>query len=116
MAADQLAFRDPVVATKIALKSRARRLLDLNEEIAELDRLIAPLVKELAPNLLEKEGVGIENAGELLVTAGDNPQRLRSEPGFSMLCGASPIPASVARPSATASTLVGTDKPTARFT
>jgi hypothetical protein len=91
---DQLAFRDPAVATKIALKSLARRLLELGDEIAELDRLIAPLVQELAPNLLEKEGVGIENAGELLVTAGDNPERLRSEAGFSMLCAASPIPAS----------------------
>jgi hypothetical protein len=91
---DQLAFRDPAVATKLALKSLARRLLELGDEIAELDRLIAPLVQELAPNLLEKEGVGIENAGELLVTAGDNPERLRSEAGFSMLCAASPIPAS----------------------
>ena len=91
---DTLAFRDPAMATKIALRSLARRLLDLNDEIAELDRLITPLVTELAPNLLEKEGVGIENAGEMLVTAGDNPDRLRSEPGFSMLCGSSPIPAS----------------------
>jgi transposase len=91
---DPLAFRDPATATKIALRSLARRLLDLNDEIAELDRLIAPLVQELAPNLLEREGVGIENAGELLVCAGDNPERLRSDAGFSMLCGASPIPAS----------------------
>lgn len=91
---DTLAFRDPATATKIALKSLARRLLELGDEIAELDRLIRPLVEELAPALLELEGVGIENAGELLVTAGDNPERLRSEAGFAMLCGASPIPAS----------------------
>lgn len=91
---DALAFRDPAVATKIALKSLARRSLELGDEIAELDRLIAPFVQELAPGLLEKEGVGIENAGQLLVTAGDNPERLRSEAGFSKLCGASPIPAS----------------------
>jgi transposase len=30
----------------------------------------------------------------LLVAAGDHPQRLRSDAAFSMLCGASPIPAS----------------------
>jgi transposase len=91
---DQLAFRDPTVATKIALRSLARRLLELGDEIAELDQLIKTLVAELAPGLLALEGVGAENAGELLVTAGDNPDRLTSEAGFSMLCGSSPIPAS----------------------
>jgi transposase len=38
--------------------------------------------------------VGPEIAGALLVAAGDNPGRLHSEAAFSMLCGASPIPAS----------------------
>jgi hypothetical protein len=36
----------------------------------------------------------VETAGQLLVTAGDNPQRLRSEPAFAMLCAAAPLPAS----------------------
>jgi transposase len=61
---------------------------------SELDLLIKTLVTELAPGLLALEGVGPENAGELLVTAGDNPDRLTSEAGFAMLCGATPIPAS----------------------
>ena len=39
-------------------------------------------------------GVGAEVAGALLVTAGDDPARLRSDAAFSMLCGASPIEAS----------------------
>ena len=91
---DTLGYRDPVVATKLSLKSLARRVLDLNDEIAELDRFIVPLVDELAPNLLQLEGVGIANAGELLVTAGENPDRLHSEASFAMLCGVSPIPAS----------------------
>ncbi|MHB0866809.1 MAG: IS110 family RNA-guided transposase [Thermoleophilia bacterium] len=88
------AYRDPTVATRIAIKSLCRRVLDLNDEIAELDRLIEPLVAELAPTLIALEGVGTECAGELLVTAGENPERLRSEASFAMLCGASPIPAS----------------------
>jgi transposase len=91
---DAIAYRDPVVATKIALRSLARRILELSDEIADLDRLIAPLVAELAPGLLALPGVGVHNAGELLVTAGQNPERLRSEAGFAMLCGACPIPAS----------------------
>ena len=91
---DAAGYRDPTVATKLSLKSLARRVLDLDDEIAELHRFISPLVKELAPNLLKLEGVGIANAGELLVTAGENPDRLRSEASFAMLCGASPLPAS----------------------
>jgi transposase len=85
---------DPVTATRIALKSLARRMLDLGEEIAMLDDLIAPLVTELAPQLLQRVGIGIEVAGQLLVTAGDNRARLRSEAGFAMLCGVAPLPAS----------------------
>ncbi len=77
-----------MVATKLSLKYLARRVLDLNDEIAELNRFNGPLVEELAPNLLELEGVGIENAGELMVAAGENLDRLRSEASFAMMCGA----------------------------
>ena len=48
----------------------------------------------LTPNLLQLEGVGVANAGELMVAAGENPHRLRSEASFAMMCGACPIPAS----------------------
>ena len=91
---DAAGYRDPTVATRLSLKSLARRILDLDDEIAELDRFIAPLVEELAPDLLKLEGVGTASAGELLVTAGENPGRLRSEASFAMLCGACPLPAS----------------------
>ena len=91
---DTVGYRDPVVATKLALKSLARRILDINDEIAELDRFIVPLVEELAPSLLELEGVGTENAGAVMVAVGDNPDRLRSEASFAMMCGVCPIPAS----------------------
>jgi transposase len=81
-------------ATRIALKSLARRILELDDEIADLDELIAKLVHELAPTLVKAVGIGVEVAGQLLVTAGDNPQRMTSEAGFAMLCGAAPLPAS----------------------
>src|SRR5512144_411209 len=71
---------DAVTATRIALKSLARRILDLGDEISMLDELITPLVTDLAPRLLERPGIGIEIAGQLLVTAGDNPQRCAASP------------------------------------
>ena len=91
---DATRYRDPAVATRLSLKSLARRILALGVEIAALDRHIAPLVEELAPDLLALEGVGVASAGELMVAAGENPDRLRSEASFAMLCGACPLPAS----------------------
>jgi transposase len=85
---------DPVSATRIALKSLARRILELGDEIAMLDELIEPIVTALAPQLLARVGIGVEVAGQLLVTAGDNRARMRSEAGFAMLCGVAPLPAS----------------------
>jgi transposase len=52
------------------------------------------LIAEAAPDLVGIFGVGPEAAGALLQTAGDNPERLRSEAAFAHLCGVSPIQAS----------------------
>ena len=83
-----------VAPLELSPKSLARRVLALNEETAALARHIAPLVEELAPGLLALEGVGVASAGELMVAAGKNPARLRSEASFATLCGACPLPAS----------------------
>jgi transposase len=72
----------------------ARRALTLEEEIAELDAILKPLVKETAPDLVSTLGVGTDAASALLVAAGDNPERLRNEAAFAHLCGASPLDAS----------------------
>jgi Transposase IS116/IS110/IS902 family len=85
---------DPASATRIALTSLARRMLELSDETAMLDELIAPIVTGLAPQLLDRPGIGVEIAGQLLVTAADNRDRLRSEASFAMLCGVAPLPAS----------------------
>jgi transposase len=85
---------DPVTAYRVSLKSLARRYLELTDEITDLDELINPIVEALAPQLLKRIGIGIEVAGQLLVTAGDNPDRMKSEAAFAMLCGVSPLPAS----------------------
>ena len=91
---DLSGYGDPATATRIALRSLARRYLLLNDEVGLLDELIETLVRDINPALLELCGFGIENAGQLLVTAGDNTDRLRSEPAFAMLCGVAPLPAS----------------------
>jgi transposase len=85
---------DPDTATKIALRNLPRRHQHLSTDITELDTLIHPLVKTINPALSATPGVGPEVAGQLLVTAGDNPHRLRTEAAFAMLCGVAPLPAS----------------------
>jgi transposase len=51
-------------------------------------------VAKTAPSLLALPGVGIVTAASLLVAAGDNPERLRSEAAWAHLCGVAPIEAS----------------------
>jgi transposase len=84
-------------ATKTTLRSLARRWQQLQGELDQLDRQLQALVASVAPTLLALPGVGVDTAGQLLVTAGDNPQRLRSEAAFAHLCGTAPIPASSGR-------------------
>ncbi|MGW0665418.1 IS110 family transposase [Streptodolium elevatio] len=88
---------DPAYAVKTALRRLARRYQALDEEIKDADREIGPLVAQAAPTLLALPGVGPETAGQLLTSAGDNPERLRSEAAFAHLCGAAPVPASSGR-------------------
>src|SRR5271165_3500794 len=91
---DLTAYRDLDSAYRIGLKSLARRYLELHDEIADLDAMVAAIVDELAPNLVARNSIGHIGAAQLLLTAGDNPERLRSEASFASLCGVSPVPAS----------------------
>jgi transposase len=84
----------PAAATKLALKSLAVRFRQLSAEIESLDAQLEHLVATAAPDLLAIKGIGTDTAGALLVAAGDNPDRLRSEAAFASLCGVAPIPAS----------------------
>ena len=88
---------DPTAATKLALRSVARRYRALSEEIAELDVHIERLAREAAPELVALDGVGPDTAATLLVATGDNPERLKSEASFAHLCGVAPVPASSGR-------------------
>ena len=79
------------------MRRLARRHQNLSKEITEADVDLKNLVTAAAPCLLALRGVGIEVAGQLLTTVGDNPDRLRSEAAFAHLCGVAPVPASSAR-------------------
>lgn len=87
-------FRHVSSAYRIALKSLGRRYLELHDEIADLDTMIGAIVDELAPTLVARNSIGRESAAQLLLTAGDNADRLPSEASFAALCGVSPVPAS----------------------
>jgi len=87
-------LRSPSQAAKFALRSLAQRIEALDREIATLDRELAQLVRDVAPRTSQLIGISTGHAGQLLVTAGQNIERLRGEGSFAALCGASPIPAS----------------------
>ncbi|OAT16324.1 putative transposase [Buttiauxella gaviniae ATCC 51604] len=54
---DVTGCRNVVDAYRIALRSLARRYLELNDEIADLDIMIASIVDELAPDLIKRKAV-----------------------------------------------------------
>jgi transposase len=84
---------DPEVAARHSLAALATRWLSLHEEIKTHTGQIEALTKRLAPQMIDRFGVGFDTAAELLVAAGDNTDRVHSEAAFAKLCGACPIPA-----------------------
>jgi transposase len=84
-------------ATRVAMSTLGRRVLALEAEATRIDELLVPLVTQAAPSLLELLGVGPDTAAILLVAAGDNPGRIRSEAAWAHLCGVAPIPASTGK-------------------
>lgn len=84
----------PLAAAKHALRALARRWRDLHTEITEHETLLNGLVRETAPQLVEAFGIGADTAAEMLIVAGDNPERVRGETAWAKLCGVAPIPAS----------------------
>lgn len=70
-------FRNVASAYRITLKSLGRRYLELHDEIADLDVMIGAIVDELAPDLVARNSIGHGAAAQLLLTAGDNSERLQ---------------------------------------
>lgn len=94
---DHSRLNDPATAIKTSLRRLARRVQHLAAELDETKADIDALVRHAAPRLLEQFGVGPDTASQLLVTAGDNPERLHNERSFAALCGVSPVSASSGR-------------------
>ena len=83
--------RDATTAAAYTLALLARRILELTTEIDDLNRQITDTLSAHAPQLLARNGVGPDTAAALLITAGDNPERLHNEASFAALCGVSPV-------------------------
>jgi transposase len=85
---------NPLAAAKHALRELARRWQRLQVEIREHEGLMASLTADIAPAMVEAFGIGPDTAAEMLIVAGDNPDRVRSESAWAKLCGVCPVPAS----------------------
>ncbi len=85
---------DAEMAARLFLAGKAKAVPKQTNGIAALDRQLERLVRAAAPRTTQLLGISTGHAGQLLVTAGQNIDRLRGEAAFAALCGASPIPAS----------------------
>ena len=81
-------------ASTHALRAISRRWLALDAEIKDHATVLAELTPRVAPQLVAAVGLGPDTASDLLIAAGDNPSRIRSEAAWARLCGVAPIPAS----------------------
>jgi transposase len=79
--------------TTAVMRRLGRRVELLSQEVSELERALAALVAELAPDLLNEPGVGPVCGAQLLVSSGDR-RRMGSEASFAALAGTSPVEAS----------------------
>jgi transposase len=85
---------DPTSSARYNLHTLARRWLDLDAEIKQHNTHLKALTTELTPSLLAEYGVGPVVAADLVIAAGENPDRLKTEASYAALCGTSPIDAS----------------------
>jgi len=86
--------RDPELrGTMLALRSIARRVLQVTAEERALAREIETITRKLAPQLLDQPGVGPHSAAQL-VLSWSHQGRITSEAAFARLAGVAPIPAS----------------------
>jgi len=71
-----------LAATKHTLRATARRWVQLNVEVTEHEKILGDLTKQATPELVAAHGIGPDTAAEMLIVAGDNADRVRSEPAW----------------------------------
>ena len=79
---------------RTALQRLAHRHQHLTAEVTAADTDLDHLTALANPALRSGYGIGPISAAQLLVTAGDNPDRITTDAKLAALCGISPIPAS----------------------
>jgi transposase len=87
-------FRGSKDATKVALRSIAKRIVSFEKERRELEKELDFLTRHFLPQTREIFGVGAQIAATLALCAGADPTRLCKESSFAALCGTSPLQAS----------------------
>ena len=85
---------DPSYVTARVLKALAVRYQHLSAEIEDVNAQLQDILESYAPMLQQLTGVGTDVASQLLVTFGDNQERVGNEAQFAALTGAAPVPAS----------------------
>ncbi|MFJ6003927.1 IS110 family transposase [Arthrobacter sp. NPDC092385] len=85
---------DPNYVTARVLRTLASRYQDLTTEIDDATESLREILDSYAPLLCDLPGVGTDVASQLLVTVGDNKQRINNEAQFAAPAGVAPVPAS----------------------
>ena len=85
---------DPAAVARFPLRCLARRHQILTAEIAELSAALQVLTIQAASGLLACPGRGPDTTAQLIINAGDNPDRLHAEAAFAHLYELSLIPVS----------------------
>ena len=80
--------------TRLTLRELALRIQLLDDQLTRTTVRLRRICTAVAPELVARKGVGPDTASAILISAGDNPHRLRDERSFAALSGSSPIPAS----------------------
>src|SRR5262249_17129763 len=91
---DLARLEHPLEAAKLALRRLGQRILALDAEIASFDTHLSRLVTSVAPQTTALLGLGTLTTAQLLITLGQNAERIADEAAFAHLCGVAPIPAS----------------------
>lgn len=88
------AMIDTTASARHTLRALARRYHQLEAEVREHEAVLDQITATAVPTLRDAYGIGPDCAAEMMIVAGDNPDRITSEAAFAKLVGVCPIPRS----------------------